>query len=119
MISRIRIGADLQQHADKRQRTVINSVFGTRVDRQRPDRNAGWIIDSSPQSGKTTRAKSGVDLIELLVFCASGHGYQAQIVDAELNLAESDKELEQVVKVRLLFVRGTMDGEKTTTGKHD
>lgn len=48
-----------------------------------------------------------------------GHGYQAQIVDAELNLAESDKEREQWVKVRLLFVRGTMDSEKTTTGKHD
>jgi SRSO17 transposase len=48
-----------------------------------------------------------------------GQGYQAQIVDAELNLAENDKEREQWVKVRLLFVRGTVEGEKTTPGKHD
>jgi len=48
-----------------------------------------------------------------------GQGYQAQIVDAELNLADNDKERESWVKVRLLFVRGTVDGEKTATGKHD
>jgi hypothetical protein len=49
-----------------------------------------------------------------------GHSYQAQIVDAELNLAENNnKEREQWINVRLLLVRGKVDGEKTTIGKHD
>ena len=73
MTSRIGIGADLEQRADKRQRAVVNRVFEARANRQRhrPVRHAGWIIDRGPQRGKITRAKSGVDLLELLVFRAS------------------------------------------------
>jgi hypothetical protein len=33
--------------------------------------NTLWIIDRGPQRGKITSAKSGVDLLELLVFRAS------------------------------------------------
>jgi len=47
-----------------------------------------------------------------------GQKYQARIVDVELNLAES-KDLEQWVKVRLLFVRGNAGNTQTTAGKHD
>jgi SRSO17 transposase len=47
-----------------------------------------------------------------------GQKYQANIVDVELNLAES-KDPEQWVKVRLLFVRGNAGDTQTTTGKHD
>jgi len=49
----------------------------------------------------------------------AGQGYQAKMVDAELNLAESPKAPEQWVKVRLLFVRGAIDKTKTQIGKHD
>ena len=73
MTGGIGIGADLEQRADKRQRAVVNRVFEARANRQRhrPIRYAGWIIDRGPQRGKITRAKSGVDLLELLVFRAS------------------------------------------------
>ena len=73
MTSRIGIGADLEQHADKWQWAVVNRVFEARANRQRhrPVRHTGWIIDRGPQRGKITRAKSGVDLLELLVFRAS------------------------------------------------
>jgi hypothetical protein len=52
-----------------------------------------------------------------------GHGYQAQIVDAELNLAKNDKKLEQWVNDRLLFVRGAAETAKklrseNTTGQY-
>jgi SRSO17 transposase len=47
-----------------------------------------------------------------------GQKYQARIVNVELNLAES-KDLEQWVKVRLLFVRGNAGESQTTAGKHD
>jgi hypothetical protein len=52
---------------------VVNRVFKARPDRQRhgPIRYAGRVIDRGPQRGKITRAKSGIDLRELLVFCAS------------------------------------------------
>ena len=48
----------------------------------------------------------------------SGQKYQANIVDVELNLAES-KDPEEWVKVRLLFVRGNAGDTQTTAGKHD
>ena len=47
-----------------------------------------------------------------------GQKYQAKIVDVELNLAEN-KDLEQWVKVRLLFVRGNAGDTQATAGKHD
>jgi len=47
-----------------------------------------------------------------------GQKYQAKIVDVELNLAEN-KDREEWVKVRLLFVRGNAGDTQTTTGKHD
>jgi SRSO17 transposase len=47
-----------------------------------------------------------------------GQKYQAKIVDAELNLAEN-KEAEEWVKVRLLFVRGNAGDTQATVGKHD
>lgn len=40
-------------------------------------------------------------------------------MDAELNLAENNKESEQWVKVRLLFVRGNANGTQNKVGKHD
>jgi SRSO17 transposase len=48
-----------------------------------------------------------------------GQPYQARAVDVELDLRESPKEAERRVKVRLLFVRGDAEGEKTQAGKHD
>ena len=48
-----------------------------------------------------------------------GQPYQANMLDVELNLSASQPEPEQWIKVRLLFVRGTVDSEKTQAGKHD
>jgi len=48
-----------------------------------------------------------------------GQPYQAKTVDVTLNLAESDKAPEQWENVRLLFVRGSVETEKNTAGKHD
>lgn len=48
-----------------------------------------------------------------------GQAYRAQVVDVELNLAESDKVAAQWVTVRLLFVRGNADTTKSKAGKHD
>ena len=47
-----------------------------------------------------------------------GQKYQAKIVDAELNLAEN-KDSEEWVKVRLLFVRGNAGDTQAPAGKHD
>lgn len=48
-----------------------------------------------------------------------GQKYQTKVVDTELNLAEKG-ELEQWVKVRLLFARSCADDDtKETVGKHD
>jgi SRSO17 transposase len=47
-----------------------------------------------------------------------GQKYQAKTLDVELNLAEN-KEPEQWVKVRLLFVRGNAGDTQATVGKHD
>jgi len=48
-----------------------------------------------------------------------GQPYQAKALDVELNLAESAKEPERWIKVRLLFVRGVVEGDKKQPGKHD
>jgi SRSO17 transposase len=48
-----------------------------------------------------------------------GQPYQAKAMDVELNLGESPKEPERWIKVRLLFVRGIVNGEKAQAGKHD
>jgi SRSO17 transposase len=47
-----------------------------------------------------------------------GQKYQAKIVDVELNLAEN-KDREEWVKVRLLFVRGNAGDNQAPAGKHD
>jgi SRSO17 transposase len=47
-----------------------------------------------------------------------GQKYQAKAVDVELNLAEN-KEPDEWLKVRLLFVRGHTEKTKTTVGKHE
>jgi SRSO17 transposase len=47
-----------------------------------------------------------------------GQKYQANIVDVELNLAES-KDPEEWVKVCLLFVRGNAGDNQAPAGKHD
>lgn len=49
----------------------------------------------------------------------SGQPYQAKALDVELDLSASADEPERWVKVRLLFVRGTVSQEKTQAGKHD
>ena len=48
-----------------------------------------------------------------------GQPYQAKALDVELNLAESAKGPERWIKVRLLFVRGIVEGDKARPGKHD
>jgi SRSO17 transposase len=47
-----------------------------------------------------------------------GQKYQAKAVDVELNLAEN-KEPDEWIKVRLLFVRGNAEKTKATVGKHE
>jgi len=51
--------------------------------------------------------------------CGSSSPYQSVSVEVELNLASTDKEPEQWVKTKLLFVRGAAKGEKQTVGKKD
>ena len=48
-----------------------------------------------------------------------GQKYQAQVVDVELNLAQTTKEEAQWINVRLLFVRGAEQETKGQAGKHD
>ena len=48
-----------------------------------------------------------------------GQPYQAKALDVGLNLSESPKEPERWIKVRLLLVRGVVNGEKAQAGKHD
>ena len=48
-----------------------------------------------------------------------GQPYQAKALNVELNLSSSPEEPAHWVKVRLLFVRGTVDSEKAKAGKHD
>ena len=48
----------------------------------------------------------------------AGHPYQAKGLDVELNLNKPD-EVENWIKVRLLFIRGADTQEKAQVGKHD
>jgi SRSO17 transposase len=48
-----------------------------------------------------------------------GQPYQAKAVNAELNLSESRQAPERWVKVRLLLVRGVVNGDKAQAGQHD
>ena len=48
----------------------------------------------------------------------AGHPYQAKGLDGELNLNKPD-EVENWIKVRLLFIRGADTQEKAQVGKHD
>ena len=48
-----------------------------------------------------------------------GQRYQANVVDVEINLAETPKTEAQWVKVRLLFVRGATESTKAQVGQHD
>jgi hypothetical protein len=48
-----------------------------------------------------------------------GQPYQAKPLEVELNLAESANGPERWVKVRRLFVRGVVEGDKAQPGKHD
>jgi SRSO17 transposase len=48
-----------------------------------------------------------------------GQPYQSKSLDVELNLNESSDEKARWIKVRLLFVRGVVEGDKPRPGKHD
>jgi SRSO17 transposase len=48
-----------------------------------------------------------------------GQPYQAKALDVELNLSTLPDESARWIKVRLLFVRGTVDSEKANAGRHD
>jgi SRSO17 transposase len=48
-----------------------------------------------------------------------GQPYQSKALNVELNLSESSKAPERWITVRLLFVRGVVNGEKAQAGKHD
>jgi DDE superfamily endonuclease len=48
----------------------------------------------------------------------AGQPYQAKTLDVELNLNKQE-ETEKWIKVRLLFVRGMVEQDKTQVGKHD
>lgn len=49
----------------------------------------------------------------------AGLGYQGKTVDVELNLATDKNEEERWVQVRLLFVRGKLEGDKPQIGQKD
>lgn len=48
-----------------------------------------------------------------------GQPYQSKTVDVELNLNDPQDKTARWIKVRLLFVRGIVDGDKAQPGKHD
>jgi hypothetical protein len=48
-----------------------------------------------------------------------GLPYQSKVLDVELNLNDASEETQRWVKVRLLFVRGIVEGDKAQAGKHD
>ena len=48
-----------------------------------------------------------------------GQPYQSKILDVELNLNDPKDAAARWIKVRLLFVRGIVDGDKAEAGKHD
>ena len=49
----------------------------------------------------------------------AGLPYEAKVMDVELNLNEPTDKTECLRKVRLLFVRGIVEGDKVQAGKHD
>ena len=49
----------------------------------------------------------------------SGQPYQSKTLDVELNLNDTKDKTVRWIKVRLLFVRGIVDGDKAQPGKHD
>lgn len=74
--------------------------------------------------GKIIRSEMNVnELFKSCVRCKweriSGLPYEAKVVDVELNLNESTDKTKCLRKVRLLFVRGMVEGDKTQAGKHD
>ena len=76
------------------------------------------------RQGQTSHRE--MDVKGLYQACIRGHWdnipgqpYQAKACDVALNLAASPQEPERWITVRLLFVRGTVTGEKTQPGKHD
>jgi len=72
VILRVRIGADLEQSADERQRAVVDRIPEAPPDCERhgPIRHAVRIVDRRPQRSKVANAKRGIDLLELVVLCA-------------------------------------------------
>jgi SRSO17 transposase len=48
-----------------------------------------------------------------------GQPYQSKTLDVELNLNDPKDDAARWIKVRLLFVRGIVDGDKAQAGKHD
>lgn len=48
-----------------------------------------------------------------------GQPYQSKTVDVALNLNDPQDKTARWIKVRLLFVRGIVDGDKAQPGKHD
>jgi len=73
MVVRVGIGAHLEQGADERQWAVVDRVLETGPDceRHRPIGHAPRIVDRRPQRREVASAKGSVDLLELLMFCAS------------------------------------------------
>jgi len=74
--------------------------------------------------GKIVRSEMNVnELFKSRVRCKweriSGLPYEAKVVDVELNLNESTDKTKRWRKVRLLFVRGMVEGDKAQAGKHD
>jgi SRSO17 transposase len=74
--------------------------------------------------GKIVRSEMNVnELFKSRVRCKweriSGLPYEAKVVDIELNLNESSDKAKCWRKVRLLFVRGIVEGDKAQAGKHD
>lgn len=49
----------------------------------------------------------------------AGQPYQSKTVEVELNLNDPLDKTQRWIKVRLLFVRGIVDGDKAQPGKHD
>lgn len=74
--------------------------------------------------GKIVRTEMDVnELFQSRVRCRweriSGLPYEAKVVDVELNLNDATDKKKCLRKVRLLFVRGMVEGDKAQAGKHD
>src|ERR1700704_5973393 len=75
VIFRLRVGADLEQRADERDRAVIDRVLEAWSDRQRHRaiRHVAGIFDGRQQGGEIARTKGGVDLHGSFVLGAWRH----------------------------------------------